>query len=140
MQNSNVTELIYKFSEKIAVLSEFIAIEHETIVDKIELLEEYEIDFRHTFKLDKYDFYINIDELYQQTKNIKKYAIGLVDNQTKSNKLLFDNEEHHNNVKVVKEINPPHHQHLGTNEMLKGSDGQVDTIVESFKKRLENFS
>jgi len=114
MQNSNISTLINKFSEEIEQISEKIAYDYEELMTKINIIEEYDIDFRHTFGLEKLDLFINIDSL-DDLKKIKNYAIGLVDNNTKKNIIRFDNEPHHNDKPSVKKTNPPHHKHIGEN-------------------------
>lgn len=136
MYNSNIKKLIKKLST-IEKLEGPINDSYSEILEGIQLAEDYDIDFRHTLELDEDDFFINIKEIDEKTKNIKNYAVGLNCKLKAVNKLRHDDENHHNDKEVVKKESPPHHKHEGKNERVKGSSGDIDDLIDDFKKILD---
>lgn len=132
MYKSNIKRLINKLST-IEQLEQPIVDTYDIILEGIENAEDYSIDFRHTLKLEKEDVYINIEEIDKKTKMIKQYALGIKDRIKRINKLRHDNKNHHNEKKIVKGMNPPHHKHIGKDETLKGFSGNIDDLVDDFK-------
>jgi len=135
MYNSNINTLIKKL-ESIDKLKEPISTTYSSILDNIMLAEDYNIDFRHTLELANEDFYINIKEIDKKTKLIKNYAVGINNRISKINKLRHDDENHHNNKKVVKNMNPPNHKHEGSKETVKGFSGNIDDLINDYKNIL----
>ncbi len=135
MYSSNIKTLINKL-EKIGKLREPISATYLDIINNIEIAQCYDMDFRHTLKLDDEDFFINKKAIDKKTKLIRSYAVGINDRNTKANRLRHDDEDHHDDKKSVKEINPPHHKHKGSEEMVRGFSGDIDDLINDYKNIL----
>lgn len=136
MYESNIKKLITKLST-INKLEDPINNSYQEILEGIEIAEDYDIDFTFTLSLTEDDFFINIKEIDEKSKNIRKYAIGLKDRKKVINKLRHDDVNHHNDNANVKKFNPPHHKHEGEEEIVKGFSGNIDDLVEDFKNILD---
>lgn len=136
MQDSNIEDVVHAFME-IDAFAKSIATNYEEIKDSIEALKDGLIDeFRFSDTLeDMRWFYINIQKIDEITKQVREYAVGVSD-EKKDNIVRYDNKPHHNDIKSVKENNPPHHKHIGKDEDVYGFDGKLETM----KKELERIT
>lgn len=118
-----------------------ISSEYDSILDDISLVNDGILDeFRRTFPFKDFHFYINIDEIDDETNHIRKYAVGMTTmQQAHENIIRFDNEDHHNEHRKVKAINPPHHKHIGKNEDVFGSTGEIDMILTEISKEISKI-
>jgi len=136
MYNTTLKTLVEKLAT-INKLEEVINKDYSSILNSIEIAEDYGVDFRHTLEMDDEDFYINVKKIDEKTKRIKNYAVGINSRSKKINQLRHDDEDHHNDKKQVKEVNPPHHKHLGKDEIVKGFSGNVNDMIQNFKNILD---
>ena len=141
MEHTSLQELIHKCMEQESLADE-LSNKYDTIQDNITLINDDILDeLRVTVLSENFNFYINIDEIDQQTKSIKKYALGVTNPQeNEANVIRYDNEPHHNNKPSVKKQNPPHHKHLGKEQRVLGSSGSIDEILDGIAKQIEDLS
>ncbi len=129
MENSTLNELIHACME-IEKLSN-ISHDYGDLMDDISLLDEG--------VLEEFSFFINISEISQNIKTIKKYAVGVI-NSNNENHIRFDNVDHHNENPKVKEINPPHHKHIGKDEKVFGFSGKLEDMISDIEKSFLDMS
>lgn len=122
---------------EISSLSTSVAYDYSEMSDKIELSEDFGVEFRHMFEIENNHVYCNIDEVDIDTKLIKKYAIGVTCSQTKNNHIRYDDSPGHNHMSTVKNANPPHHKHIGKNERIEGFSGELSDVIKGIEKILE---
>ena len=124
---------------KIEELADSLAREYELNIFNAEMMDDGVLEeFRSVVGASEFNFYINIDELYEDKKTIKKYALGITDpEENEANVIRYDNEVHHNDNPKVQENNPPHHKHIGKDERVFGSSGSIDEIFEGIKEKLK---
>ena len=141
MEHTSLQELIHKCMEQESLADE-LSNKYDIIQDNITLTNDDILDeLRVTVLSENFNFYINIDEIDQQTKNIKKYALGLTNPQEDEiNVIRYDNEPHHNDKPSVKKQNPPHHKHIGREQRVLGSSGNIDEILDGIAREIENLS
>ena len=140
MDNTTLKELLHKCMS-IDSLTQILSKNYDTHDFNIDMVNDGELDeFRATLNSELFNMYINVDEISQETKAIKKYALGITDpTDNEANVIRYDNEEHHNDKKTVQEQNPPHHKHIGKDERVLGSNGKVEDILKDIEEKIKNI-
>ena len=141
MEQTSLQELIHRCMEQES-LAAGLSNKYDTIQNNITLINDDILDeLRVTVLSENFNFYINIDEIDQQTKNIRKYALGVTNPQeNEANVIRYDNEPHHNDKPSVKTQNPPHHKHLANEQRVVGSSGNIEEILNGIAREIETLS
>lgn len=141
MYNSKIEDLIDRLSG-IDTISEQVGMNYGDFQDAIDSIDDGVLDeFRHVFTLEdkKHHFYFNVEEICESTKKIKKYAIGIQEIEERANLLRYDDAPHHNEIRKIKELSPPHHKHIGKDERVEPSSGNIDDIFNGLREKLESL-
>ena len=139
MYNSKIENLIERLAE-IDAISEQVGMNYNDFQDAIDLINDDMMDeFSYTFSLEdkKHHLYVNIEKICTETKQIRKYALGIQEIEERANVLRYDDAPHHNEVRKIKELNPPHHKHIGKEERVEPSSGDLDDIISGLEEKLE---
>lgn len=101
---------------------------YEETMDEVSISEDFSIAFRKTVDINGHDVYVHIHELEEETKHIKKYAIGI--EKDGKNMVRYDNaKDHHDGL-----VYDPHHQHIGEDEKVFDFDGRLNTLVNELEE------
>jgi len=140
LEHTSLQELLHRCMEQESLADE-LSNKYTSIQDNISLVNDDILsELRVTVLSKDFNFYINIDEIDKQTKNIKKYALGVTNpKENEANVIRYDNEPHHNDKPSVKKQNPPHHKHIGKNNRVHGSSGNIDEILDGIAREIENL-